>query len=283
MSYPDLPTIVKDMLADERLRLHHHLWHLVRNRDAWNGLSQDARNALTNEGWAAPRFGEQPGSGIDFLGMHRQMIEMTDRALANANDPNWPSVTGWDPIPWVDNDAHWPVPAWQATAPPWASAQQWKDYTDLAEWARGSQPTVAMQQLADRFGDESYLRSVSLDEFGIALEGSIHGWMHIRWSGPPHDDEFSADVSNDWLFVPWSSHVNKTFWKLHGWIDARIGDWEVATGRAADLSQTWAGPPDVSGAMPHTADIRLLAHVPPREEVPLPMAVRRHVVEGLLK
>ncbi len=283
MSYPDLPNTVGDMLADERHRLHHHLWHLVRNSDAWNGLSQTARDALTNEGWKAPRFVEQRGSGIDFLGMHRQMIEMTDKALATANDPNWPGVTGWDPIPWVDNDTHWPVPAWQATAPSWASAQQWKDYTVLAEWARMPQQTVTMQRLADHFGDKSYLRSVSLDELGIALEGSIHGWMHIRWSGAPHDDEFSADVSNDWLFVPWSSHVNKTFWKLHGWIDARIGDWEVATGRTADLSQMWAGPASVSGTTPHTADIRLLAHVPPREKVPLPMAVRQHVVEGLLK
>ena len=283
MSYPDLPTTVKGMLADERLRLHHHLWHLVRNQDRWYALTQDARNALTNAGWAAPRFEEQTGSGIDFLGMHRQMIEMTNSALANANDANWPNVTGWDPIPWPANDVHWPVPAWQATVPPWASAQQWLEYTGIAEWARSPRQATAMQQVANRFRDSSYLNSVSLDEFGIAMEGSIHGWMHIRWSGAPHNDEFSADVANDWLFVPWSSHVNKTFWKLHGWIDARIGEWEVATGQTADLSETWAGPAGVPEAMPHMADTRLLAHVPPLEKVPMPMGVRQQVVESLLR
>lgn len=140
-----------------------------------------------------------------------------------------------------------------------------------------------MRRLANLFRDTAYLRNVSLDDLGVAMEWSIHGWMHVRWSGAPHDDAFSTDVSNDWLFVPWSSHVNKTFWKLHGWIDARISDWEAATGHIADLSQTWAGPAGVPGTMPHMADVRLLSHVPPREELPLPMTVRRHVVEGLLR
>ena len=283
MSFPDLPTVVKSMLADESLRTHHHLWHFVRNPDGWNGLPQADREALAVEGWKAPRFEDEAGSGIDFLGMHREMIEMTDRALATANDPNWPSVTGWDPIPWTDDDADWPVPAWQTTAPPWASAELWQGLTDVAVEARSAAQTAVMEQLAARFRDTDFLSSVSLDELGIAMEGSIHGWMHIRWSAAPHDDAFSVDASNDWLFVPWSSHVSKTFWKLHGWIDARITDWEAATGQAADLSQTWAGPAGVPGAMPHTAEVRLLAHLPPREEVPLPMVVRRHVVEALLQ
>ena len=283
MSYPDLPIAVKMMLADERHRMHHHLWHFVRNRDNWYRLSTEDRDALTNEGWAAPRFDEEPGSGIDFLGMHRQMIAMTDSALAGANDPNWPRVIAWDPIPWTDDDSEWSVPTWQETAPPWASEQQWQTFTDLAIGARSQSQVATMRRLAERFRDPSFLNTISLDELGIAMEWSIHGWMHMRWSGAPHDDEFSADMNNDWLFVPWSSHVNKAFWKLHGWIDARIADWKDANDDGADLSGAWAGPVGVPGAMSHMADIRLLDRLPPRDELPLPMQVRQHIVEGLLR
>ena len=283
MSFPDLPTSVKRMLADENLRTRHHLWHFVRSRENWNNLSQRIRDDLTHNGWAAPRFEEEPGSGIDFLGMHRQMIEMTNRALATVNDPDWPSVSGWDPIPFADNDADWPVPDWPVTAPPWASPSQWQHYTALADHARSAAQTATMQQLANRFRDPTYLRRVSLDEYGIAMEWTIHGWMHLRWSGAPPENERSSDVSNDWLFFPWSSHVNKTFWKLHGWIDARIADWETATGHTADLSKTWAGPSGVPSTMQHGADIRLLAKLPSPDKHPLTMAIRPHVIEGVLQ
>ena len=84
--------------------------------------------------------------------------------------------------------------------------------------------------------------------------------MHVRWSGSPPNDPNSADVNNDWLFSAWSSHVNKTFWKLHGWIDDRIGDWENATGQMADFSKAWIGPDDNS-----------------KREIVLPAAVHRNL------
>ena len=281
MSYPDLPVMVKTMLANEQVRTHHHLWHFVRNRDDWEGLPPANRAQLKAR--TPPRFEEDSGSGTDFLGMHRQMIEMTNRAMSSAGDPNWPRVVGWDPIPWVDNDTDWPVPAWQTDPPPWADEARWKRFTEIARRERGAERVGEMRQIAQTLQDPARLRGMTLDELGRAIEWSIHGWMHIRWSGSPHDNGFSSDVSNDWLFVPWSSHVNKHFWKLHGWIDDRIGDWESATGQAADLSKAWAGPPGILPGMRHSADVKLLSHLPPRQEVPLPMQVKRHIVEGLLR
>jgi hypothetical protein len=119
-----------------------------------------------------------------------------------------------------------------------------------------------MEQLAIQFQDANYLRSVSLDQLGIDMEWSIHGWMHMRWSGALAADAFAVDPDNDWLFFPWSSHVSKKFWKLHGWIDDRITDWANANGAEADLSDTWAGPTGVPGAMPHMADAELLKNLP---------------------
>lgn len=282
MSYPDLPHAVKAMLADERHRTHHHLWHFVRNEAAWNNLTNEQRAGLAADGWAAPRFDAQPGSGIDFLGMHRQMIGMVNRALGGVGDPNWESVAGWDPLPWEDDNADWPVPNWQAETPSWASDDSWAEYTGLAEYARSAGRIAEMQQLASTFQNDAYLKSVSIDQLGIDLEWSIHGWMHMRWSGAPAEDAFAIEAANDWLFFPWSSHVSKTFWKLHGWIDDRISQWEAATGETADLSKTWAGPPAISGTMPHMADVEMLRHLPSREDAPMPMLIKEHIVEGLL-
>ena len=96
----------------------------------------------------------------------------------------------------------------------------------------------------------SYLKTRSIDQVGSDIEGSIHGWMHLRWSAEPTTDLQSEDVSNDWLGAPFSSHVNKHFWKLHGWIDDRIKDWEHANDRKADLSAAWSGPIHVMMNMP---------------------------------
>ena len=271
------------MLASEQHRSHHHLWHFVRNGQAWDSLSSTDRAALTVAGWNTPRFEQESGSGIDFLGMHREMIVMVNIALQKASDKNWPIVTGWNSIPWVNDDKDWPVPAWQAKPPQWANETQWQEFTKFAVHARSTSRVSEMRQIATNFRTQKFLKTKSLDELGIEMEWSIHGWMHMRWSSAPPANNFTTDVDNDWLFVPWSSHVNKTFWKLHGWIDERINDWETATGMSADFSEAWVGPEVEPSSMKHMADIKLMSHLPKREEQPLPMKIHEHIVEGLLR
>lgn len=77
---------------------------------------------------------------------------------------------------------------------------------------------------------------------------------------------FSVDPVNDGLFLRWSYPVNSVSWKLHGWIDKRISDWKAADGH-----------------MMHLTEVRLLAHVPPRQAPPMSMSIREPVVEGLLQ
>lgn len=283
MSFPDLPSEVKSMLADERHREHHHLWHFVRNKDRWSNLPATDRQQLTEADWVAPQFEGEPGAGIDFLGMHREMIERTNEALSNAGAPGWSQVVGWDPIPWEEDDEDWPVPAWELNPPPWATEERWQQFTELAVLARSQQQVDEMRRIASIFRNTDRLKEMELDELGIAIEGTIHGWMHLRWSGKSHDDAFSTDPDNDWLFFPWSSHVNKVFWKLHGWIDERIGDWETTTGQTADLSNAWSGPSALQPEMPHMVNRELLSKSLARESEPMPILVRQHIVEGLLK
>ena len=244
MSYPDLPATVKNMLAEKGRREHHRQWHAARG-----GRPIDAH-------WSAPRLQGQLGSGIDFFGMHRQMIEEVNKALLSANDQNWLAVSGWDQIPWTDNDSEWPVPKRLKTKPAAADDWLWQRYRTDVQWADRPDTIQEMKAHADRFRDSNYLENVSLDGLGIAIESPIHAWMHIRWSGPPPIDPSSAHINNDWLFTPWSSHVNKVFWKLHGWIDDRIGDWEAARGETADFSDAWIGPRDA----PHNDIVLLAAH-----------------------
>lgn len=283
MTYPDIPAAVKSMLANVGHRTHHLLWHLVRNRDDWESLSEDNRNALVAEGWAAPRFDRELGSGIDFLGMHRDMIAMVNQALSVQGDANWPSVQGWDPIPWENDNADWPVPEWQVEWPSWASMEEWETYTELAEEARSAAQIDQMRRLSEIFKNPDYLRSRSVDQLGIDMEWSIHGWMHMRWSGAPPRERFLDEPDNDWLFVPWSSHVNKTFWKLHGWIDERITDWETANEVTADFSDAWSGPSAMPGAMLHMAETKLLRHLPVSAAPLMSMTVDANVVGRLLE
>lgn len=271
MTYPDLPISVKSMLADEGMRTHHHLWHFVRSEERWNELPEADRQQLISLNWQAPQFETEPGSGLDFLGMHREMIAHVNHAMMVAGDPNWPSVVGWDPIPWDSDDADWPVP-------------EWPEMPEEGAWARAEETIEAMRTLVtDRFRNEEYLRRVSLDQLGTAMEFSIHGWMHLRWSTTPPLVADQSDPANDWLAAPWSSHVNKHFWKLHGWIDERIDDWAKANDVVADLAGAWSGPSTGSHHGHHTADKALLNHIPSRQTMPIPMSAKATIIEGVLE
>ncbi|RVP48886.1 hypothetical protein [Sinorhizobium medicae] len=239
MPYPDIPLTVKQELASAPMRQQHDFWHLVRSRDNWAALSPEDQHSLNEAGWKAPRFEDEPGAGVDFLGMHREMIAHVNHLFHLAHDAKWSKVLGWDPIPWADDDPDWPVPP------------GWDDMHPAFADAKSAASVATMQSVASTLASEAYLRSKTLDQVGSDIEFSIHGWMHLRWSAEPTVALDSLDIANDWLGAPFSSHVNKHFWKLHGWIDARIADWERATGTTADLIAAWSGPAPMHAVQPH--------------------------------
>ena len=251
MSAPELPRPVVLMLASADMRRHHAIWHFVRNR--WHVLSAADQADYTAEQWAPPRLNplarpgdpvpappRDAGAGLDFLYMHRRMIESVDEMLADAADPSYPRVEGWSPIPWDHDDTDWPVPA--VYDPGVAPA---KDPAQTAAW----QATVA-----STFENDAWLATQELDDVGSEIEDGIHNWMHMHWSAAPWYTEAPGqdpdDPRNDYLGSTYSSHVNKAFWKLHGWIDDRIAQWEQASGRQADFTQSWEGPA-MHGHGPH--------------------------------
>ena len=267
-----LPDHLRAMLATREIRWFHHLWHFVRNEDAWNSLTVDERNELIDLGWQPPRFEQQAGAGHDFLFMHRQMIEMVNAFLMQHPSPDYEYVEAWDPIPFGHDDAVWPMPS------------IWANASNVFVWAKDPSTTAHYQgRSTQEFRNPAWLRQQTLDQLGNELEWSIHGWMHLHWANEPTTDPFDDSPTNDWLAQPFSSHVNDIFWKLHGWIDERIADWETATGQPADFSQAWAGAPGVLPGMDHSADERAFRAVRPNARPLRLMTWKVPIVEGVNK
>ena len=236
----NLPLSVITLLASKMMRDHHQNWHLVRRPDMLATLSALERKQLADAGWVAPRPIKAQGSGVDFLAMHRDMISQVNKALAAAADPAYSSVKGWVAIPEDPMDADWPVP------PTWPGAD-----SSFAAAKTPKSLTANLKNAKDQFANGAWLKTQTIDEVGIAIENSIHNWFHQRWSaepwfggykGVPDPAQSEDDPRNDFLGSTYSSQVNETFWKLHGWIDDRITQWEMATGKKADLSKAWLGP-----------------------------------------
>lgn len=260
MAVPRLPDRVILMMADRAMRMHHYLWHSVRNN--WLLSYDDAiKESLRAIGWEPPRPAMQRGadgragpildndSGEDFLFMHREMIADINRVLADVGQPDYPRVEGWKAVPRPD-DPDYPVP------PPYETGEP-----DLDAYLREVKSDEFFHAnfigWEEEFTDPDRLRAMSLGELGARIEFSIHNQMHMRWSEPVAAIRPDASASSpsgidprwdqpsyDWLGDSYSSHVHPVFWRLHGWVDDRIEDWRRANAIAGPIpwKGTWEGP-----------------------------------------
>lgn len=259
MTAASLPREVIEMMAKREHRMHHWLWHEVRNN--WNQYSKDVQAQIEGLGWRPPRpLLDEDGqpilhnhSGEDFLFMHRQMIADVNAVLAQVGDPNYSRVEGWVVVP-PPGDPDYPVP------PAWfnPTVQAFFPFSQLRRLKSDvfyNKRFVYWQKL---FTNPGFLREVSLGELGVLIELTIHNVMHLRWASPPGsslpypDDptQVEATIPAEWddprydfLTETYSSHVNPIFWKLHGWIDDRVENWKVANGVFGDdfWRGTWLG------------------------------------------
>lgn len=252
--------LVRPMLASRYHRLHHVLFHYVRNN--WAGFDAKKQEAIAALDWNTPRpslekaawdhragraalyWATDNASGEDFLFFHRWMIAMVDAELAKH---------GKGPIePWSDKDV---IPA------PGGECEDEKvpEFTPLFEDPKNPNKPIAVPSLQRRvhqlktdafywdklnwwqheYRDRAALATTTLGAFGARLELGVHNQMHIRWSAYPSNgwlvirDE--ADFRTKWdnggydtLFDEYSSHVTPIFFRLHKWIDNRIEDWAEA-------------------------------------------------------
>lgn len=167
---------------------------------------------------------ENNKSGEDFLFMHRQMIIHVNNMLSEIQDPSYSKVEGWKTIP-SPRDTDYPVPIWD-TAPDIIKNRKTDAYYDnfIVGWEND-------------YTDPGMRSQSTLGQLGSKLEYTIHNAMHLRWASDPiisrppvlptNADSIDSrwdSPSYDFLADTYSSRVNHIFWKLHGWIDDRIGD-----------------------------------------------------------
>jgi hypothetical protein len=294
-----LPDPVRDMLATRHHRLHHFVWHGTRN--GWTTFSDKQKKDISARNWAPARPAQDAGSpiinngsGEDFLFMHRQMILMVQdiaRSTGAKPIPAWktippPSALLEDPdfgatpptLPSVGNPRGDAVPAaWINPDDMMTTHRLQALKSDTYYWSR-------MKWWDRQFKDPQYLAQLSLGQLGSLLEWTVHNDMHMRWASTPRDPDTneitlngrdSTDIRAKWdnpkydfLGEQYSSHVNPVFWRLHGWVDARIDDWFAVhellhkgqivqanvdgvpwfkTGNWVSVADPWVGPAGMHG------------------------------------
>jgi hypothetical protein len=248
-------------MASREHRLHHWLWHEVRNN--WLLYPEEVQQQIRDLGWEPPRPAldarRRPildnDAGEDFLYMHRQMLVDVSRILARVKDPDYPRVLVWT-VPPAPGDPQFPVPpAW--FDPSGNDAFDRRSMFENLQRVKSDAFYVKRMLVWHRmFTDPAYLRGISLGKLGSLIEATIHAGMHVRWSSTPGGirpdpgpaeghtiDERWDDPRYDYLGDTYSSHVHPVFWSLHGWVDDRIEDWKLANGvYGADFWKgTWVG------------------------------------------
>ena len=187
-----LPESVTTHFADRMHRLHHAVWHGLRN--TWDVIPADKRTQIEVLGWAPPRPGRQwaagspkrpyttNGSGLDFLFFHREMLMHYQMLMAEA---------GATPVTWVEIPAPGEAPgkpdsevpaAWRVPGNAELERRIAALKTDEFFWSR-------MRWWDQQFKDPTYLTTLKLGELGALLEYSAHNDMHLRWSALPRDPE----------------------------------------------------------------------------------------------
>ncbi len=257
---PELPAQVINAMATRAQRMHHYLWHTI--RDNWLRYTKDVQQKIAALGWEPPRPAIDANnvvlltnnSGEDFLYMHRQMIGMVNTILAQVGDPNYPKVEGWTQVP-PPGDPDFPVP------PAWfdpSDDQADRDFKSLQRVKSDVFYEKRFKMWERMYTDPNFLKGMSLGELGARIEFTIHGSMHMRWAAAPGANRPEPpDASQAETIIPvawddprynylgefYSSHVNPIFWKVHGWVDDRIEGWRYANGVLGGIpwTGTWVG------------------------------------------
>lgn len=104
MADPVLPTPIRNWMRARNWGIHHLEWHTVRQ---WDRLAPGEQRAAERQGWRRYPIQEgQDGNGLEFLVMHRAMIELLRETFpADAG-----LFVGWTVPPTDPADPNDPLP-----------------------------------------------------------------------------------------------------------------------------------------------------------------------------
>jgi hypothetical protein len=213
----------------------------------------------------------QKSGGENFLFMHHTMRNQVQMMLSNAGQP---CIAGWEDIPGPDGKTGHKEGDWEEiwkTSPysqsdlirqneleemkqkalsqsaylSWKAEEVTKDLVK-AKNEKGSMSDLkkildknGIDVLGKIFENKDFLKSISMNELGRLMEGSIHNRMHGAFteeSGCKYMDggkevDLSQPPTDCSLSSPGGAHIHATFWKLHGWCDDVIKKWMNAGDR----------------------------------------------------
>ncbi len=202
-------TVQPEVLAWFKARVWeqaHFQWHNIR-RCTSNMATDDKQGGGVNPCKTNPELvpinqeNKGPGDGLEFLAMHRHMIQSLKQL--------WPKHTeqfeGWEHFPTKASD----VPK------QWQSA--WKDWTSLVaqNGAKADDPASHMK--------ESGFESEGAFGQWIQSTSTLHGALHFAWVRSNNNEH---GLGNQFANID-----NYMFWKMHGWIDKVWDRYRTAAGK----------------------------------------------------
>jgi hypothetical protein len=197
----------------------------------WDVMSQAGRDWATSQGISRADLQEgQVGSGLEFLAMHRLMIQRLTTQF-----PDEASLfTGFNPVPTDPKDKMWPLPDGSNTSFSTAMNRSLDKLTNhIGDFASDDDMALYLQ---------TNLRWTMANPQGRSSDSStgIHNYLHVRFT----DDNSPINVGD-----PSVNLENKIFWGIHGWIDATWTAYRTA--KALDDTMD----PVYIAAMKHAQDV----------------------------
>lgn len=184
----------------------HFQWHNIRRcGGGLMGATDDPQGGGVNPCKTNPELvpanqeGKGPGDGLEFLAMHRHMIESLKQLFPKHTE----QFEGWEHFPTQASD----VPQqWRASWSAWPS-----NIADAA--AKADDPAKNMSMWA------------SEGDFGqwIQTTSGLHGALHFKW--------VRSSNSEHGLGNQFTNIDNYMFWKMHGWIDKVWDRYRAAKGQ----------------------------------------------------
>jgi hypothetical protein len=193
----------------------HREYHEAREWDYFVATNATDRvSYMQKKGWTRAAVQEgAPGSGLDFLAMHRVMVRtLRDRFPASAA-----LFAGWTAVPTTATTDD-PLPSDN----PISTAAFWDSMNGAISRVQ-TNPTSFANDDALGIYIETQHRPTDADPTARSTEpgAGLHTYIHLRFDddhSPIRMQRFSRNIEN------------QTFWRLHGWIDEVWTAWRKSKG-----------------------------------------------------
>ena len=230
-----MPKSIVTYVNDHHWGTMHIQWHTERR---WNLLPAASLAYAKKQGWTkAPLQEGAKGNGIEFLAMHRMMMQM----LVELYPTTKKYFVGWTEPPTAARDKHDPLPhgATDAFDPEMAMALDTLQ-NNLAEFKTDDELGLFI---------ETSLRPTASQPSARATDktAGIHNYIHNRFQDPSS----TIDIGD-----PTVNLQNKRFWRLHGWIDAVWTEYRAQQGLTDDDPIYSAAMKQAMAEMPMDSDTK---------------------------